>query len=442
MVFGLGHLAVAELVPVDERHLGHMAGATTTAWDDGILRILVEVIRIDASLARLALQVRPGIGAPGKRPVAEDVRKGEVNLRLVRCRIGLQYLVGPFAIGHLHLLLVHFHRHRSSEHRTLVRIGADDHVHVVVLAPLIEFVLVVGDHITIDHRPEQSLRAVNDGLERNLAQFLHVLRLQFLLESHALRFRSLHGADARVAASCLRDGPERATALADGTTEQALAKWRSTEDAHRDASCRFARNRHLVRISTEGSDVVVNPLKCHDLVHQAIVARDAPLALLAEVGMYHKAKRTQSVFDADIYDTLIHETLLCARVRTARESSTMDHHKHRQTFVLALGRSLDAQVEAVLAHPLVIAALGRLWRTCAPFISFINTFPWAFAHRCLPAKFTHRCLGIRNLFVEGMSFVHHAFNLTLGHSRAQQLCLCRKCHRHCDHRSKQCFLHN
>ena len=73
VTLGIGHATALKAESVDERHLSNMAGTASFAAENGVFGVLVEVVHIYTSLAGLGLQVGPGVGAPGKATVAEDV---------------------------------------------------------------------------------------------------------------------------------------------------------------------------------------------------------------------------------------------------------------------------------------------------------------------------------------------------------------------------------
>ena len=73
VTLGIGHATALKAESVDERHLSNMAGPASFAAEDGVFGVLVEVVHIYTSLTGLGLEVGPGVGAPGKATVAEDV---------------------------------------------------------------------------------------------------------------------------------------------------------------------------------------------------------------------------------------------------------------------------------------------------------------------------------------------------------------------------------
>ena len=140
------------------------------------------------------------------------------------------------------------------------------------------------------------------------------------------------------------------------------------------------------------------------------------LRFLGGLGMGHEAQRPQTIGYAAIYNAFAHEAVLRAAVRAGEEAAAVDVDEHRQPFRLVPGRCGDAQIETVLAHGQLVAALvgvGGLHGPVAPVVGLVHTLPGSFLYRSVPAQFAHRRFGIRDGLVQGIAVVQLAFNLAL-----------------------------
>ena len=59
----------------------------------------------------------------------------------------------------------------------------------------------------------------------------------------------------------------------------------------------FTEDRHVVRVAAEIGNVLVNPLKCHHLVHQSQILRIRIVLTIREMGQMEETENTLSVFD-------------------------------------------------------------------------------------------------------------------------------------------------
>ena len=205
-----------------------MGHATTT----GILREahrrgLCEEGGISRTLACLGLQADPGVGRPGKTHITEGIAKAVPSLIIIVARIDLQGLVCPVAEDTLDGLLVVFCRHIAwCEKGTLIAVGHHNHGYIIILATLVETVLVVGDHIAIDTRPEtcEAHVAVTERHGVHLPQLLEVLFLQVLLEGQTLLLSTLLRGVHTQRTGLVAPWGERAATLTDAGTEETLCQ--------------------------------------------------------------------------------------------------------------------------------------------------------------------------------------------------------------------------
>ena len=162
-------------------------GHTTTEriLREAHLRRLVEIRSIGRTLARLRLQLHPGIRRPGETEVTEGVAITVPGLLVGIAGIHFQRLLDHIAehAGGILLIVLGLHRGRC-EQRTFVAVGHHDHRHIIILPTLVETILVITDHIAIHTGPETTKAhiAVAERHCIHRAQFLQRLLFQMLLE--------------------------------------------------------------------------------------------------------------------------------------------------------------------------------------------------------------------------------------------------------------------
>ena len=131
-----------------------MAGSSLAAFHDGVLRVLVKVIHIHLALAGLALQVSPGIRSPCKGAITENVGLGEVGFFLCLGRIETENLVCPASIYLMDSFLIVTYTDRAAKHTSFVAVGSYDDIYIIVVSLFIELILVIGDGVAVNVRPE------------------------------------------------------------------------------------------------------------------------------------------------------------------------------------------------------------------------------------------------------------------------------------------------
>ena len=115
---------------------------------------LVEIIQPNLALAGLLLQLGPNPGMPGKSSLAEGIGQGIIGLQIIGGGIQFQHLFGERTILGTDIFLELVQGLRLEEAGALVRIGADQDVHIIVFASFVQLVLVIRDHIAVHRRPE------------------------------------------------------------------------------------------------------------------------------------------------------------------------------------------------------------------------------------------------------------------------------------------------
>src|SRR5678816_4420390 len=133
----------------------------------------------------------------------------------------------------------------------------------------------------------------------------------------------------------------RRTALEDRPSEQTLRTGHGEQhpDAHRTRG--LAADRHVVRIATEGSDVLPHPPHRGDLIEETAVRDPVPPV--------QEALRTRSVIDRDAHEAITREaTAIVPGVGASPERSAGDPYHHGKPHPCRIGRP-DVEVQAVLA---------------------------------------------------------------------------------------------
>lgn len=125
-----------------------------------------------------------------------------------------------------------------------------------------------------------------------------------------------------------------------------------------DRSSRKTGNRHQVRISTEASDVSLNPLQSHYLILETEVTRTFSRP------SRHKAERSKAVVDRHDDDFAIHQIVRASLIDSSSEleRSAMDEEDHRAV-PYQVG-SEDVELQTVFGHAQV--SLGPGWKHCGP----------------------------------------------------------------------------
>ena len=115
----------------------------------------------------------------------------------------------------------------STFNTSFVAVSSYDDIYIIVVSLFIELILVIGDGVAVNVRPEGFHGGIlHDVHERNFSELLNVLYFKFLLKCQSAClccFSCEHGC---VAVSCFTHRPEGATTFADGSSEESLGKGR------------------------------------------------------------------------------------------------------------------------------------------------------------------------------------------------------------------------
>ena len=135
--------------------------------------------------------------------------------------------------------------------------------------------------------------------------------------------------------------------------------------------------------------------------------------------MRQESHRAHAVGDAHHHDALPRQLLAAVERRgrrSARKSSAVDPHHHRQPFIGGLGRSPDVQVEAVLADRRPLLAFGRGASTAlharrAELVGGAHAGPFRGRLRRAPAQVADGRRGKGDAAVDGHAVFVCAFQL-------------------------------
>src|SRR5690606_30861675 len=86
--------------------------------------------------------------------------------------------------------------------------------------------------------------------------------------------------------------------LQDCLLEQPFCLGNRHQDPYAHRTGRFPENRYPVRISTELFNIVLNPLKCSQLIQDATIARTRKVST-SDAPSMQKSKSTQTVVESD-----------------------------------------------------------------------------------------------------------------------------------------------
>src|SRR5665213_286209 len=172
----------------------------------------------------------------------------------------------------------------------------------------------------------------------------------------------------------------------------------------------MAKDHYIMRIASEAGDIVLNPLKCGDLVEERVVSRGMMLRFACQFRMRQKAEDIHTIVEVHKYHALLGEVsavILILRRCTAHIAAAVDEYHNRQMRIRGLGWSPDIHKEAVFAErtqPLSpgVAFCGG-WRLHACGAEMIRSFHAS--PRCdrlwrAPAKIAYRRDCIRNAAIE------------------------------------------
>src|SRR5262249_36669986 len=148
--------------------------------------------------------------------------------------------------------------------------------------------------VTVHGRCEPGLA----GFRRGFEQFLGSHRAKLSQRGRVALAEIGRELDARLLYFRQRRGGERAeyrAAFADRACDQVLRQRRGHLRADRDGTGGFARNRHALRVASEGRDVLLYPLERRMLIEQGVIARGALRRLLRQLWMREESEHAQAI---------------------------------------------------------------------------------------------------------------------------------------------------
>lgn len=140
-------------------------------------------------------------------------------------------------------------------------------------------------------------------------------------------------------------------------------------------SCALAPNGDTIRVTTESSNVLLNPTKRHPLIEETSITR----SFSKKLGCLHKAVHVETVVHRHSDDRLAHiltdfddagEIVLRISYRAGVEATAKYPDKHRERMCEVAGRSNNVEVQTVLGHVEVASKLHAavsLLRSIADF---------------------------------------------------------------------------
>ena len=149
----------------------------------------------------------------------------------------------------------------------------------------------------------------------------------------------------------------------------------------------------MIRIATEGCDVVLDPLDGCYLIERAIVARGMMCRASGKLRMCEETKHTLTIVGRDGYDAMMSQRIACIawlRTRATHQATTIEINEYWS--LLCLYRSPDIEVEAILALGLAeeVHIAKEIWlhRIVTELSALADAFPSHGWLRFLPTQFT------------------------------------------------------
>lgn len=151
----------------------------------------------------------------------------------------------------------------------------------------------------------------------------------------------------------------------------------------------------MIRIATEGCDVVLDPLDGCYLIERAIVARGMMCRASGKLRMCKEAKHTLTIVGRDGYDAMMSQRIACIawlRTRTTHEATTIEINEYWS--LLSLHRSPYIKVETILALSLTeeVHIAEEIWlhRIITELGALADTLPSHDWLRFTPTQITYR----------------------------------------------------
>ena len=229
---------------VNVRNLRSMIGTARTFPRSLIDRLrLIEIIDEDILLSGLILQLCPSVGRPCESSFTEDRLQRRRSLHPFSqdkpswCGCSISRISPALAFIRCYIRSL-------GEHGSFVGVRPDHDVHIIVVTLLIKQILIVGDGITVDDRPEIVGRVVNQFLSIHLPKVGSSCAPRFFMKSMSL-FYCFQTVDAIVLATAIF-GPKEPPLSLMAALNNPFAQRRSTKNANRDGTGRFTEDGHLL----------------------------------------------------------------------------------------------------------------------------------------------------------------------------------------------------
>ena len=183
-------------------------------------------------------------------------------------------------------------RHKMDELAHFVLVAAFQEIDLTGLSLEISIVGIQWNEIAVPLRPdlqgEEFPDHIGNFLRRKGEKIGHSLTVQCLQ-------RFICSCDCLLSGAC----KGRRTALGDNAADIAPGlgdQWKQRDAA---ASRRFAEDRDIVRVSSEGSDVLMNPSECHHLIQDSQILGIRVICAVRQMGEMEKAQAAQTICDGN-----------------------------------------------------------------------------------------------------------------------------------------------
>ena len=189
------------------------------------------------------------------------------------------------------------------------------------------------------------VRPLTEGFRRQLPQLLHgghaQVSHQFLRDLPGLLF-----------SGGFVEGLDAASALQDGSPHHSLGEGRGDDGLNAHAAGGLACQGDLVRVASEGGNVLPHPLQGEDLVQDAVVAGHTLGVFPFQIRVGEEAEHVHPVVDGHQHHAFFGAAFpveLLLRAAAVHERPAVDPEQHRQLGAgFSVCRGPDVQVQAVL----------------------------------------------------------------------------------------------
>src|SRR5690606_31223929 len=171
---------------------------------------------------------------------------------------------------------------------------------------------------------------------------------------------------------------------------------------NRNSASRKTKNCYVIRITSKGRNVFLDPLQCGNLVHIGVAAFHFFRMLFAQRGEGNIAKTSQSIVNSRQDDILFGERISCRSrtcTTTSGKSTSVNPDHHRQFRVLrSCNRSPNIQEKTIFRNGSRRTRPSSLWAIRTILRRITETLQRHDRLRRSPSELTHRRCLIRYSF--------------------------------------------